>query len=140
MIGLEVSDGAIRGRWEAMAERFGPESVALHRVVLRAHLLPPDETWMRVDGENWWFRGCTHLVRDGLPAGADLRPEGRACEVREGYDRTLEHEAGDPYDARATSDLRLDPVHGKGCYPPSCSGPGFPGRTTERRTRSAKGC
>lgn len=54
MIGLEVSVGAIQGLLEASAERLGPEYEAIHREVLRAHLVQPDETSMRVGGENWW--------------------------------------------------------------------------------------
>jgi hypothetical protein len=54
MAGLEVSVGAIQGLLEATAERLGPEYEAIHQEVLRAHLVQPDETSMRVDGENWW--------------------------------------------------------------------------------------
>ena len=54
IIGLEVSVGAIQGLLEATAERLGPEYAAIHREVLRAHLVQPDETSMRVNGENWW--------------------------------------------------------------------------------------
>lgn len=54
MVGLEVSVGAIQGLLEATAERLGPEYEAVHREVLKAHLVQPDETSMRVGGENWW--------------------------------------------------------------------------------------
>ncbi len=54
MIGLEVSVGAVQGLLEAAAERLGPEYEAIHREVLRAHLVQPDETSMRVGGANWW--------------------------------------------------------------------------------------
>ena len=54
MVGLEVSVGAIQGLLEATAERLGPEYEAIHQEVLKAHLVQPDETSMRVNGENWW--------------------------------------------------------------------------------------
>lgn len=54
MAGLEVSVGAIQGLLEASAESLGPEYEAVHQEVLKAHLVQPDETSMRVGGENWW--------------------------------------------------------------------------------------
>ena len=54
MIGLEVSVGAVQGLLEATAEHLGPEYEAIRQEVLRAHLVQPDETSMRVGGENWW--------------------------------------------------------------------------------------
>lgn len=54
MAGLEVSVGAIQGLLEASAESLGPEYEAIRREVLRAHLVQPDETSMRVGRENWW--------------------------------------------------------------------------------------
>ncbi|MGI0055733.1 MAG: IS66 family transposase [Thermoplasmata archaeon] len=54
MVGLEVSVGAIQGLLEASAEALGPDYEAIHREVLRAHLVQPDETSMRVGGANWW--------------------------------------------------------------------------------------
>ncbi|MGI0055467.1 MAG: IS66 family transposase [Thermoplasmata archaeon] len=54
MVGLEVSVGAIQGLLEASAEALGPDYEAIRREVLRAHLVQPDETSMRVGGANWW--------------------------------------------------------------------------------------
>ena len=54
MVGLEVSVGAIQVLLEASAESLGPDYEAIHREVLRAHLVQPDETSMRVGGANWW--------------------------------------------------------------------------------------
>ena len=54
MVGLEVSVGAIQRLLEASAESLGPDYAAIHREVLRAHLVQPDETSMRVGGANWW--------------------------------------------------------------------------------------
>ena len=54
MIGLEVSVGAIQGLLETTAEHLGAEYEAIRREVRRAHLVQPDETSMRVGGENWW--------------------------------------------------------------------------------------
>ena len=54
MVGLEVSGGAIQGLLEGSAESLGPDCEAIHREVLRAHLVQPDETSMRVGGANRW--------------------------------------------------------------------------------------
>jgi transposase len=54
MVGLEVSVGAIQGLLEASAESLGPDYEMIHREVLKAHLVQPDETSMRVGGANWW--------------------------------------------------------------------------------------
>ena len=54
MAGLEVSVGAIQGLLEASAESLGPEYDAIRHEVRAAHLVQPDETSMRVGGENWW--------------------------------------------------------------------------------------
>ncbi len=54
MVGLEVSVGAIQGLLESSAESLGPDYEAIHREVLKAHLVQPDETSMRVGGANWW--------------------------------------------------------------------------------------
>ena len=65
MAGLEVSVEAIQGLLEASAESLSPDYEAIHRMVLRAHLVQPDETSMRVDGENWYaWSFATELAAD----------------------------------------------------------------------------
>jgi hypothetical protein len=54
MVALEVSVGAIQGLLDASVESLGPDYEAIHREVLRAHLVQPDETSMRVAGANSW--------------------------------------------------------------------------------------
>jgi transposase len=54
MAELEVSVGEVQSLLELSAEKLGPEYVSIREEVRRAHLVQPDETSMRVDGENWW--------------------------------------------------------------------------------------
>lgn len=54
MVALEVSVGAIQGLLESSTDSLGPDYEAIHREVLRAHLVQPDETSMRVGGAKWW--------------------------------------------------------------------------------------
>ncbi len=54
MAGLSVSTGEVQDLLEMAAEKLGPEYAAIREEVRGAHLVQPDETSMRVDGENWW--------------------------------------------------------------------------------------
>ncbi len=54
MAGLSVSTREVQDLLEMAAEKLGPEYAAIREEVRRAHLVQPDKTSIRVDGENWW--------------------------------------------------------------------------------------
>ena len=64
MAGPEVGVGAIQGLLGVSAESLVPDYAAIHREVLRAHLVQPDETSIRVDGENRWARSSATKLAD----------------------------------------------------------------------------
>jgi transposase-like protein len=54
MAGLSVSTGEVQGLIEHTVKTFGPEYDANREDVQSSYLVHPDETSMRVGGENWW--------------------------------------------------------------------------------------
>jgi transposase len=108
--GLAVSEATILALEAWVAERLDPTYLALRAQVKEARVVGADETQFRINGANGWRWVYEHLAATVYPL-APTRGRSAVLEVLEGYDGTLGHDAWDPYDAIATADHALDPVH-----------------------------
>lgn len=108
--GLSLSEASILALEAWVAERLDREYARLRAEVKEAPVVGADETSFRIDGKNGWMWVYEHLAATVYQI-APTRGKAAVLEVLEGFEGTLGHDAGDPYDAIDTADHARDPVH-----------------------------